>query len=197
MTINPVFNVLIEAANQWPNKTAIYDDLGKQTFAELFSEAEKLRVQLLANGVKEGMAVGVMAKNGRNFIAGIFAVIGTGAVAMPMSHQLKSHEISEAIEGAQLSALVDDTSSKDFQPIDASNIQLTNGVFRLTWFNERFSSHIFAPHVADPAFMRFTSGTTGKAKGVIISHQSALERTEGVVNALFFYFKLKNKISSF
>ena len=98
MTINPVFNVLIEAANQWPNKTAVYDDLGKQTFAELFSEAEKLRVQLLANGIKEGMAVGVMAKNGRNFIAGIFAVIGTGAVAMPMSHQLKSHEISEAIE---------------------------------------------------------------------------------------------------
>jgi acyl-CoA synthetase (AMP-forming)/AMP-acid ligase II len=184
MTINPVFNVLIEAANQWPNKTAVYDDLGKQTFAELFSEAEKLRVQLLANGVKEGMAVGVMAKNGRNFIAGIFAVIGTGAVAMPMSHQLKSHEISEAIEGAQLSALVDDTSSKDFQPIDASNIQLTNGVYRLTWFNERFDSPIFAPHVADPAFMRFTSGTTGKAKGVIISHQSALERTEAANNVL-------------
>lgn len=178
MLVNPVFNVLIAAAEKWPDKIAVYDELGEQTFLELYTEAEKLRMKLLAAGIKEGMAMGVMAKNGRNFIAGIFAVIGTGAVAMPMSHQLKSHEITEAFEGAKLSAVIDDATSKDFNPVNPEIIELTNGFFRLSRLrNTVFDNQPFAPHVLSPAFMRFTSGTTGKAKGVIISHQSALERT--------------------
>ena len=30
----------------------------------------------------------------------------------------------------------------------------------------------------NPAFIRFSSGTTGKSKGVVISHESILERTD-------------------
>src|ERR1035437_235221 len=33
------------------------------------------------------------------------------------------------------------------------------------------------PWVPDAAFLRFTSGTTGAAKGVILTHQGVLERT--------------------
>jgi acyl-CoA synthetase (AMP-forming)/AMP-acid ligase II len=178
MNVNPVFNVLLTAAEKWPNRTAVYDEFGEQTFSALLQEAEKIKSQLLNAGIQKGMAVGIIAKNSRNFIAGIFAVVGTGAVAMPMSHQLKTHEINEILKEAELSAILDDTSSKDYAPVQAEHILLTHGQFRLSQLKKFRGQQIpFAAHVEDPAFMRFTSGTTGKSKGVLISHESALQRT--------------------
>ena len=87
----PVYEILKEAAKKWPGNPAIYDDYGMISFRQLFTEAEALRLQLVGLGIKEGMGIGVMAANGRNFIIGIFAAVGCGATVMPMSPQLKKH----------------------------------------------------------------------------------------------------------
>lgn len=171
-----VYTVLENAKNQWSDNPAIYDDFGTLTFEELYEETELLKQELVLRGIGKGQAVGMMARNGRNFIIGIFAVIGSGACVMPMSHQLKRDEIDEAIREAQLSFILDDFSGID--PLGSIDfIDLKNGKIRAAKTNQ--STGIFAPHVENPAFMRFTSGTTGTAKGVVISHQSAMERIEG------------------
>ena len=64
----PVYEILSEAAIKWPDAPAVYDDLGMISFQQLFTEAEELRLQLIQLGIKEGMGIGVMATNGRNFI---------------------------------------------------------------------------------------------------------------------------------
>lgn len=171
-----VYKVLENAKNQWPDNPAVYDDFGTLTFSELFQESEALKFQLIKRGVGKGQAVGMMARNGRNFIIGIFAVTGAGACVMPISHQLKKDELAENIKSARLSFILDDFSGID--PLGSSDvIPLKSGKLRVAKTNN--SMEIFAPHVENPAFMRFTSGTTGTAKGVIISHQSAIERIEG------------------
>ncbi len=168
------YTVLIDVKEKWPEKFAIHDELGSMTFLELFNEVEFLKDRLINHGLGANMAAGVMAKNGRNFIVGIFAVIGCGAAVMPMSHQLKQAEINEILKEAGLHFILDDLSG--VQPIpEITEFKLKNGSFRLAKTN---ISESFAPHVDSPAFMRFTSGTTGKAKGVIISHKSAIERIE-------------------
>ena len=91
-----VYNVLRNAAHKWPNLPAVYDEYGMLTFSELYSETEALKQELITLGICKGMGVGVMAKNGRNFISGIFAVIGCGATVMPMSHQLKQAKRNES-----------------------------------------------------------------------------------------------------
>ena len=60
---------------------------------------------------------------------------------------------------------------------------MQNGSFRFG-FTGIDTSAAFAPFVHEPAFIRFTSGTTGKSKGVIVSHQSVLERIEGANKGL-------------
>ncbi len=177
-----VYSVLENAKNQWPKNPAIYDDFGTVTFEELYKEAEQLRKQLIEKGIGSGQAVGMMARNGRNFIIGIFAVVGTGACVMPMSHQLKKDELEENIQQARLNFILDDMSGID--PMGSTDfIALSNGKIRVARI-ENSDNSPFAPHVHNPAFMRFTSGTTGTAKGVIISHQSAIERIEGANKAL-------------
>ena len=178
-----VYNILEGAARKWPNLPAVYDEYGTLTFSELHSETEALKQELIDLGICKGMGVGVMAKNGRNFISGIFAVIGCGATVMPMSHQLKLAEINEVLEEAQLHAILDDKSGA--QPISnkVTNISMKVNSFRFAFSNVDKSTS-FAAHVTNPAFIRFTSGTTGKSKGVIISHQSAIERIDAANKAL-------------
>jgi len=168
------YKVLIDAKNNWPDHPAIYDEYGMLTFLELYNEVDFLRRELIKRGLGKDVAAGVMARNGRNIIVGIFAIIGTGATVMPMSHQLKTDEVNQILEEAGLHFILDDLNGVTPIPSDAI-INLTHGSFR---FAKTSISKPFAPHVENPAFMRFTSGTTGRAKGVIISHPSAIERIE-------------------
>ena len=179
----PVYELLKEAAFKWPHNPAIYDDYGMLSFQQLFAETESLRLRLIRLGIKEGMGIGVMAANGRNFIIGIFAAVGTGATVMPMSPQLKKAEIEEILQEAKLHAIMDDHST--LQPLENTEaiLPLQNGSFRFA-FTQVDPSVEFAPFVHQPAFIRFTSGTTGKSKGVLVSHQSVIERIHGANNGL-------------
>ncbi len=179
----PVYEILRGAAQKWPDNPAVYDDHGMISFQQLFYEAEELRTHLISLGIKEGMGIGVMAANGRNFIIGIFGAIGTGAAVMPMSPLLKEPEIDDVLKEAKLHAIIDDRSAG--QPLDTIEtvIPMKFGSFRFGFTNIH-ESVVFAPFVSQPAFIRFTSGTTGKSKGVIISHQSVLERIIGANNGL-------------
>jgi acyl-coenzyme A synthetase/AMP-(fatty) acid ligase len=179
----PVYEILKAAAIKWPDNPAVYDELGTISFQELFTESEALRLQLVQLGIKEGMGIGIMAANGRHFIIGIFAAVGTGAAVMPMSPQLKKAEIDDILQDAKLHAVLDDRTAT--QPLDTVNtaIPMKNGSFRFG-FTGIDESVAFAPFVNQPAFIRFTSGTTGKSKGVIISHQSVLDRIEGANKGL-------------
>lgn len=175
MTELSAFITLKDAASKWPNSIAIYDD-GEMTFDELYKASTELSAVLVKEGIGPNMSVGVMSKNSRQFIVGIFAVIGTGATVMPMSHQLKNAEVEEIISEAGLHAIMDEQSG--VKPLDNMHFIATKDTnFRFGLIKEN-KDKPFATHVKNPAFMRFTSGTTGKSKGVIISHESAIERID-------------------
>lgn len=176
----PVYEVLQQAAASWPDLPAVHDEAGTISFSELFTEAEILRVQLEKAGILPGMAVGLKAKNGRDFITGLFAIVGSGAVALPIYHQLKATEIDELALQTGLHAWIDDHSGTLYQ--NEKLITLTPS-FSLGFSDQPFTIP-FAPFVEHPAFVRFTSGTTGNAKGVIISHQSVIERIDAANNGL-------------
>ncbi|MBL0182117.1 MAG: acyl--CoA ligase [Chitinophagaceae bacterium] len=179
----PVYEILKEAAEKWPGNPAVYDDQGVISFSQLFTETEELRKHLLNLGIKEGMGIGVMAANGRNFIIGIFAAVGCGAAVMPMSPLLKKPEIDDILNDAKLHAILDDRTG--IQPLDAIEtvIPLQQGSFRFGYTNIH-ELVAFAPFVEQPAFIRFTSGTTGKSKGVIVSHRAVIDRIVAANNGL-------------
>lgn len=179
----PVYQILEEAAHNWAGNPAVHDEHGTMSFSELYEEADNLRKQLQDLGIREGMGIGMMAANGRNFIIGLFAAVGTGATVMPMSPQLKRSEIDDILEEAKLHAIIDDRSS--IQPLDTIEtvIPLKIGAFRFA-FTGISPAESFAAFVDQPAFIRFTSGTTGRSKGVLVSHQTVLNRIIAANNGL-------------
>ena len=178
-----VYEVLKESAQKWPDYPAVHDEYGSLTFAALYGEAENLRQVLQKKGVGKGMGVGVMARNGRNFISGIFGVLGTGATVMPMSHQLKPAEIDNILKETRLHFILDDYSGVNPTANSFEDIVMPVGKFRFVQTGTDLHE-VFAAHVQDAAFVRFTSGTTGKSKGVIVSHRSVIERVDAANKAL-------------
>jgi long-chain acyl-CoA synthetase len=178
-----IYEIIQRASVNWGEQPAIYDEYGALSFKELEREVEALTKELKRLGVSEGNAIGVMARNSRQFIIGIFAGLGAGATVMPLSHQMRRSEIEQIINDAGLHFLIDDKSSAFHLSTIKQEISMTIGVFRFAETSASRSER-FAPHIDHPAFIRFTSGTTGKSKGVVVSHESVLERIQAANKAL-------------
>ncbi len=178
-----VYRIVEEAALKWPNNIAIQEDTTSLTFSELFEQTELLRAKLTKLGLAKGMGIGIMLRNSNNFIIAMMAGVGCEAVVMPISHQLKKAEIDELIHEAGLHAILDDYSGANPLTTEQLNLENSLGNLRFGWTSSSRGPAI-ASHVPDAAFIRFTSGTTGKSKGVIVSHASTIERIEAANKAL-------------
>ena len=171
-----VFDTLSRAARQWPDRTAIIDAAGALDYQSLWREIEALRVQLVRLDVRAGQGVGVRARNGRAFVIGALAALGCGAVVMPIHHQMKAEELADMLARAPLCAILDDGCGATQAGASALSAELGGGI-GLRFTRLKGPQLPLAPAFPDAAFVRFTSGTTGAAKGVVLTHRSVLERT--------------------
>lgn len=179
-----VYHIIRDAAQEWPDRVAVHDEYGRVTFSELFAETERLREWLQSEGLQPGMGLGLMCRNSRFFIYGLFAAVGAGAVVLPLSHQMKKAEIDEVVSATGLHIVLDDESGVD--PVGRNAKRFTGfknlKALRLQPASNNFSDRM-AAHLEDPVFIRYSSGTTGQSKGVVIGHRSVYERL-AAANAL-------------
>ena len=177
-----VFGTLSRSAQQWPDRIAIVDASGALDYQSLWCEVEALRVQLDRLGVRAGQGVGVRARNGRAFVIGALAALGCGAVIMPIHHQMKPAELADMLARAPLCVILDD-GSNPAQPGKTLTLENPGGNgLRFTRLDG--PPAMLAPAIPDAAFVRFTSGTTGQSKGVVLTHQDVLERTRAANSGL-------------
>lgn len=175
---------LVEVAKmKWPDYPAIHEDAGTLHFSELADLCEQLKSELIEKGVSKGLGIGVMMKNSSGFIISLLASVGANAVVMPISHQLKKSELDDCIRQTGIHFILDDFSGIDPELHSPQLLQVGISKMRLSSTASEKNNAV-APHVPDAAFIRFTSGTTGKSKGVIVSHQSTFERIEAANKAL-------------
>lgn len=177
-----VFETLAQSARQWPDRIAMIDAAGRLDYRSLWREVEALRIQLDKLGLRPGQGVGIRARNGRAFVIGGLAALGCGAVVMPIHHQIKPDEVSDMLAKAPLCVIIDDGSGAA-QP--GKTITLENPGGNGLRFTRLDNLQVpLAPQIADAAFVRFTSGTTGAAKGVVLTHRDVLERTRAANSGL-------------
>ncbi len=180
--MDSAYQLLEYAAESWPEHIALIDEYGAINYRELTVQTESLKNRLLQIGLKQGMGLAVMGRNSRAFVAAMLAGMGCGAVVVPLSHQLKAAEILQILEDTAVHALLDDQSGE--APPDSAIIHVAFSAqsLRFTWVNTTTQETITPLH--DAAFIRYTSGTTGNSKGVVLTHRSILARVESASNAL-------------
>ncbi len=170
-----IFDILDESSLKWGGREAIIVDEKVISYNELFDNASLIKNQLISNGVVKGSAISIISPNGIDFVTLLMAAAGTGAVVMPIFHKEKPKEIDEALKKGQVHYFISLKNSFATYGVLKSIIKLDNHEFFL-YETSRDLKNKTASFIEDPCFMRFTSGTTGNAKGVIISHQSVMDR---------------------
>ncbi len=180
--MNITDTLLQHALKHWPEQIAVIDGEQALTYRELYQHTEQLKAQLLGLGVGKGTILGVMGRNSSGFIIAMLASFGCGAVAVPLSHQLKPAEIEHIVENTRIQAILDDTSGVNPWTGQAMMFKLLQQPLRLTWTQK--PAHAQLAQLADAAFIRYTSGTTGASKGVVLTHASILARVEQARRAL-------------
>ncbi len=169
--------LLSESAEKWPRRTALIDESGPVDYQTLARQVETARREFHLAGLRPGHCLAVMVRDGRGFVVSALGAVACGAVVMPVTTRITKGELSEMLESASVHALVDDGSSGHTTVGRSGHLSIgTDLGMRLTWMT-RQPDEAVRDLVPDAAFVRFTSGTTGESKGVVLSHQAILERT--------------------
>jgi len=173
--------VLEHHAGRTPDKPlAVFGD-DVVTYQEMVDRSAALAAGLHQRGVGTGDVVGLLSYNNTEFLATIFAANHLGATVMPLNWRLAAAELRYILDHSRARALVcddalielADEATRDLGDIVRVCITATD---RAGW--ERFSDlgagapPLLRAHVQGDDIQRlmYTSGTTGRPKGVMITN---------------------------
>ena len=153
---------------------AVIDRGQEFSYHVLFRAADALGVQFREAGMTAFARVGLLADDSCEYIAASLAVLSLNAALVPLSTRAAESERERMPDELELNfLLVSEPYRKE------GDQPLLHGLFLRILKKE--IRKIELPDGRVPAFIRFSSGTTGGSKGVVLSHRAVIERTSACV----------------
>jgi fatty-acyl-CoA synthase len=186
---------LTVAARKWPSRTALVCGGLRTSFAELEARVDRLAAGLLPHGVGRGTAVASMFLNTHHAVELYLALARIGAVLVPINPRAVAPEIVHVLDDAQCGWIVHDqdfdevarTACRDAAlPVRRIRPGASAGDDALDWDACRSDAPLADRPAIDGgevACILYTSGTTGKPKGVVRTHAANLFNVMNVMIA--------------
>jgi len=147
------------------------------TYKELAARVERSAAAFAASGVRPGDRVLLLMSDSVESAAAWLGAVRLGAVTVAVNNRISAADLSHILadSGARL-ALVEDAFASEYtavlRPLATAGHLVTAGN---AWQERCAAAPVTPVHPAqagDPAFALYTSGTTGRARGVLHSHGS-------------------------
>lgn len=176
------FAVLAHHARRTPDRIVTVFEGEPTTYGQMAEQAAALAGGLADRGVGPGEVVGLLSYNCPEYLETIFAANYLGAIAMPVNWRLAAPELRYIIEHSEARALVCggellDLADEATKGIAGSLLRASiSSAPRRGWTSIaglRASATRPAPFPAaadDVHRLMYTSGTTGRPKGVMLTH---------------------------
>jgi long-chain acyl-CoA synthetase len=185
MSLN-LYERFAESARRRPGQPAILGpSMGEcLSYSGLDEAARALSEQLRKAGVRPGDCVGLHCPSGALCIVATYAVWRCGGCVVPIPVELAAPEKEEVLRTIRLPWALSPVRTAGFLgPLIAGAAPAMTGDLALLPLAPQ-CEHPAGFHDLDAAFIRFTSGTTGAAKGVVLSHQTIRERIDAANEVL-------------
>lgn len=209
----PSFNELIEKSiiEHW-DLDALTDYKGKTLqYHDVARKIEKIHIMYEASGIKKGDKIAICGRNSSMWAVSFFATLTYGAVAVPILHEFTPEQIHNIVNHSEAKLLfVGDIIATE---IDATKMPDLEGIIylpdlslslsrteKLTYarehlnemFGRKYPKFFRQEHVKyyreqspdELALINYTSGTTGRSKGVMIPYRAMWSNADFANNAL-------------
>ncbi|PWA13112.1 o-succinylbenzoate--CoA ligase [Pueribacillus theae] len=191
------------AIKYYPDKIAVIDEEKRFTYKEFGERVDRLSIALYEAGIRQGDHVAVMLPNTHYMLESFYGICQLGAVMVPLNYRLAAEDLNYIINHSDAKMLIVD---EEFcgpieETIDSlKNIKQTvivsvknqsttlEGIDYETFINRVSLEETSLPEVTinenDMLTLNYTSGTTSKPKGVMLTHRG------NYMNAANFMFHL-------
>jgi len=179
--------ILAESARRYPDKVALVMGDTRLTYGQVWGMARRYAAVLANDGVGPGSRVALLLPNIPHFAFAYYGALALGATVVPVHALLRADEIAftltdsnctaiitaapllaEAAKGAEIanvklySVLDSDADMSDVERIDQLAMQVEP------------VAQLLPREPQDEAVILYTSGTTGKPKGAVLTHDNIL-----------------------
>ncbi len=180
---------LMESAKRHSDKSALYFTGNWITYDELERATNALARRLYSMGVKPGVHVGYLLFNTPNAVITYHAVLRAGGTVVPMNFMFKPYELSYLFDHSDISVLVYEPQLEELVRATLEESQNKPALLRSDEFQSIFSSESGEPYITemepdDTAAILYTSGTTGRPKGAMLTHKNLTSNVDSVIDGI-------------
>ncbi|MEO7706937.1 MAG: AMP-binding protein [Caldimonas sp.] len=174
-----VVHMLDATARARPDALALVCDGDALTYREYASCAAGLARELLDAGIGAGARVALLMGNSADIAIATFGVQAAGAQVVPLNPAYTTSELAPMLDDAAPAAIVFDSAIAStvrplLESIGARPIEVGPTARRLTAWRNRpeLADRLPLPDPDSLSTLQYTGGTTGRAKGVELSHRA-------------------------
>jgi long-chain acyl-CoA synthetase len=186
-----LYDFIAHNAQVYGKKPALIMGNEKISYAALKDRADRIAHFLATRQIKKGERVALFMRNSPEFVYSVMALSKIGAIVVPINTFLKSNELDYILDDADVVAMI--TSENNQEVIAKSQVETKCRFILWEGENPQFCAkdHSFSEALSfspyhrthdgskeDTAIIFYTSGTTGKPKGAMISNNNVFSNCD-------------------
>ncbi len=170
MTVLSLASILAESARRVPDKVAVVEGDQRVTYAELWRDARRYAAGLVEQGLGAGSRVALVCPNVTDFVRAYYGILAAGATVVPVPTLLNAEEATYLVQHSGAQAVLHHATFADVAggAAQAAGVP-AHDVAGFAADAEPLSTHA-SRDAEDMAVIFYTSGTTGRPKGAVLSH---------------------------
>lgn len=184
--IMPLDQVLQKRAAISSRKTFVKYEGKKFSFQEMDRLATVFAAELVRRGMKPGDRVALLCANCPHYIAAYFGIIRGGGIVLPLNNLLTAEEIDFILNDAGVKiCLYDADCAATAHKLIRTETRALHTLSEIAHSTIDISSFSSPPHTEnDVSTILYTSGTTGRPKGALLTHRNFLANANAATEVI-------------